>query len=200
MTPPTPGINKPAPLSILKEHTKFKEYYAEAEADSNVLLALAVMKVDQQTACQHKLNARVEDLATNFDTHTKAPLEKAHKIPEGWKPSETNCTPKTGQIDFKGRIPTGAIIKIIILIALIATGGMAANYLFPLLGGIIFMAASMKQCPGCNKALHVAVKRCPHCLHSFMTYKHGPPPTPEETRKKWSPFGRDGMLKDREAL
>jgi len=104
-----------------------------AEEDEVRVLALVAMGIDEVQAEQDVQQENFLILQESHEHHLKAPLEEAHKIPNGWKPKEKDMEEDTIKGTYK--MKTKTLIKIIIIIAGIGGGGSALAAFLGVIGG-----------------------------------------------------------------
>lgn len=117
MSPPT---DKP---SILDGRDNFDRYMKAAEEDETRVLALVAKGIDGVMAEQVIQGENFTVLQSDFQNHRKAPVDEAH--PPGKNKTETESvkmTPKT-------------LIRLIVIVSVIATGGSALAAYLGIIGG-----------------------------------------------------------------
>lgn len=100
--------------SIIDRNEDWKKYYKVAKEEPEAIIALVAQQTDK--------------IVKDLDQHKKTPVDKAHPRPESNPILREGIT---GKFTFTAK----TWIKIIIVFALITTGGAAWHYLGPLLGG-----------------------------------------------------------------
>jgi len=119
-------------LSLLEEDERWERYYSAAQKKPSKILALTALAVEDIRVAQ-------KDTERRLKTHCSTPYDKAHLATDspGANPGISNANNPGNEEGATGRFHLSArtLLRAVILIAMIATGGVTANYLVPLVGG-----------------------------------------------------------------
>jgi hypothetical protein len=130
-------------LDLIEQDARWEKYHQAAQGKTSKILAMTAITVDDIRKEQVKQARRLEDhCRTSVDRAHPPSCEDGTDCGEPERPRRKvrkNARPRTkaqdDELEVKGNITMKTIIKIILIIAAIATGGAAISYLMPLIGG-----------------------------------------------------------------